>query len=319
MMRSAEQIVAILLEGGRKSTTIAFGPGYSREGYLFDEVQEWKKRLQSLVRKRRQTGPWYNRRTAQPTVADVMAEMLERGYSFVRKGSSGSVEVLTPKGESQIVTNDRGVANLENAFGIKPESMVIHRQGVRGKKITARLGDIIKGWQMPEPEEDEGEEQLPRRLRGKGAAASSYPEADAPHPMGGPNPDPNVLQPYPIDVYLGLTVDQSPTGLVVTKVDDGSPAARSGWMVNDVITGIERYKPKTDRYGDVDPQHPGFGPHAIQTKKEFQAVAGNFVDGRTYVLRVLRGDGERRLTLRPEHKPTTSGGPEVHIPGSEIK
>ena len=322
-MRRAEQIVAILLEAAGTKTYV-FGRGYPKEGYFFDERTAWKDSLKTLAHnvkpRRSKNQKWWQPSRTEPTYVDVMKVMLGRGYSFVRQGKDGSVEVLTGDGVDRIVTNNRGVDGLEKHFNVSPDSMVIHRVGTRGKKIPKRLGDLLVGYDEP-PKSEQGEEpQVPKQGLTQAQRVAQkknpwQPEANAPHPAGANAPDPNTLQPYPVDVYLGLEVRPTPAGLVVFDVEEGSPAAQAGFQVNDVIEWIGRYHPKLDRY-NPDPDRT-FGPHRIDTLKEWGAVAGNFVGDQTYEFNVIRGDGRTRLAIIPEYK-SSSAGPSTVIPGSEI-
>ena len=49
--------------------------------------------------------------------------------------------------------------------------------------------------------------------------------------------------PGPTAASLGLTIDVHRHGLEVTKVETGSPAARSGFRVGDVITSLKQGRP----------------------------------------------------------------------------
>lgn len=116
---------------------------------------------------------------------------------------------------------------------------------------------------------------------------------------------------------LGIAARNTPTGIgvLVSDVEDGSPAATAGLEKNDIIFAIGEDFAKGDRYNQEDRI---FGPHRIDNLKEWEAVAGQFVDGDTYELRVLRGDGETAIALIPERISTGTGGPSMQIKGSEM-
>lgn len=324
-MRRAADIVSLLLEDAGDKGMVAFGPGYPPEGFYFEDTAQWRQRLgaQGIVPGQK-----------EPSFEQVLDAMIGRGYSFVYAGSS-SVRVLS---HGPISTTDAGLDNLLTRFGLEPDSTVIHQQHSTGSKKPEVLGSLIKGYDFSdfmsrkdaelraakEAEKTKAEkEAVQQSLRAKNQAwqdarAKEEAKRRAVHQVVGYNaPDPNVIQPYPIDVKLGIAARDTPTGIgvLVTDVEEGSPAATAGLEKNDIIFAIGEYFAKGDRYSQEDRI---FGPHRIDNLKEWEAVAGQFVDGDTYELRVLRGDGETAIALIPERISTGTSGPSMQVKGTEM-
>lgn len=319
----AQNLVATLLETAPKGAALAFGygaPAIGFYGHTLDDAVSNFKQLGLID-------------AGLPT-AQAVEELIDRqNAAFVVQKAPNDVHVYSRS--VPLALDKEASERVQNLFGVDvKDGTVAWSRSLNTTAMPKPALDVFGTVKEKEQRDLEREQQRQREVlatqRLKNYVGKDYDQRFGNLP---PTLMPKTLQPVYTSgakgratvmrqpkVKIGFEYDKtSDDGVVITKVDPNSPAARGGLAVGDRIYQIGPYfsytladeEGKTGAYG---------GRYTLKTARDLEQVLGELDPDMPVPLRIIRGDGTMKLAIVPEKLPSSStAGPEMHIPARDVQ